>query len=149
MGGHKIADSVRPQLDDGEVLTAAYGVYETKDGSVAFAAFVDSPWKALCELSGAKELLTDFRFGSVCDRARREWCQFITEWLGNWIEDRTTGEVMYQLGEVGIPFLGIPLKLSEMPGEIRSPPLEVNEHNEKSYCNLLELRSRHLSQSKQ
>jgi crotonobetainyl-CoA:carnitine CoA-transferase CaiB-like acyl-CoA transferase len=45
-----------------------------------------------------------------------------------------------------IPLLGIPIKLSETPGEIRTPAPAVGEHNEEVYGGLLGLSSDEISQ---
>lgn len=48
-----------------------------------------------------------------------------------------------------IPLIGFPIKLSETPAEIKTPPPEIGEHNEEIYGGLLGLNSGQLSQLKQ
>ena len=52
--------------------------------------------------------------------------------------------------EIGkIPLVGIPLKLSETPGEIKTPAPAAGEHNEQVYGSLLGLTVEQLSQLEQ
>jgi len=58
-------------------------------------------------------------------------------------------EMITELDHPGIgniPLIGIPIKLSETPGEIKTPAPTVGQHNEELYSSLLGLDSEQLSQ---
>ena len=48
-----------------------------------------------------------------------------------------------------VPLIGVPVKLSETPGEIRTPAPAIGEHNEEIYCGLLNRSSEELNQLRQ
>ena len=48
-----------------------------------------------------------------------------------------------------IPLVGIPIKLSETPGEVRTPAPALGEHNEEVYGHLLGLTPEQVSQLKE
>ena len=61
-------------------------------------------------------------------------------------------DMIVQLDHPGVgkvPLIGIPIKLSETPGEIKTPAPEVGQHNEEVYRDLLGLSLEQLSQLKE
>ena len=180
LGEYTVTGQIRPQVGNANVLAAPYDAFNAKDGWVFIGTATPSQWKALCGVTGREDLADDPRFKTIRDRVRPESRQFLAEWLGEWVAQRTVAELVSQLNEAGvpcgqvntipevvsntqiqaremvvelnhpnigeIPLLGIPIKLSETPGEIRTPAPLVGEHNEQVYGDLLGLSPRQLSQ---
>jgi crotonobetainyl-CoA:carnitine CoA-transferase CaiB-like acyl-CoA transferase len=179
-GEYKVAEQPRTQIGNANLLAAPYDAYKAKDGWVFICAPTPSQWKALCKVIGRDELVDDQRFKSMRDRVRPESHQFFTEWLGGWVAQRTTDEVINELNNSGIacgrintmpeavsdphiqarktivelehpgignvPLIQLPIRLSETPGEIRTPAPLLGQHNEEVYCKLLGLSSEQFSQ---
>jgi crotonobetainyl-CoA:carnitine CoA-transferase CaiB-like acyl-CoA transferase len=179
-GEYMVAGQIRPQVGNANVLAAPYDAFKAKDGWVSIGTATPGQWKALCQATGREELADDPRFKTVRDRVRPESRHFFTQWLGEWVADKTVDELVSQLNQAGvsagrvntvpevisnpqiqarrmvveldhpnigeIPLLGVPIKLSETPGQIRTPAPQVGEHNKQIYGKLLGLSSEQLSQ---
>ena len=51
-------------------LTAAYNMYECKDGSISIAAMLDKHWHGIFKAVDKPELIDDQRFGSAAERSK-------------------------------------------------------------------------------
>ena len=129
---------------------ACYNTYETKDGRyIAIGAVENRFWKSLCELLDKPEYIPlqydDERRAEVIDFMRTRFNQHtLAQWeeiLENtdccWAPVKTMREVLQdpifrdremvldspETGDSGEPVFGLPIKLSETPGSIRTSPV--------------------------
>ncbi len=138
-------------------LLAPYQALRTADGHLTVGANTQRLWERLCSVIGRAELVDDPRFSANSDRlARRD--ELAAE-LEAALAARTTDEWVDALIEAGVPsgpihdyrqvfedehtqaremevrlgstrMLGIPVKMSDTPGEIRRVAPELGEHTE-------------------
>jgi crotonobetainyl-CoA:carnitine CoA-transferase CaiB-like acyl-CoA transferase len=136
-----------------------YQVYRTRDGRyIALGALEEKFWAALCQAIGKPEWAQDIPKEKEprCAAIQKEMAQiFATKTQREWVEilmkGDTCGTPVLTLDEVfqdphvlhrkmvqetqhplagRVPQIGIPLKFSETPGEIRTPAPEMGEHTE-------------------
>jgi crotonobetainyl-CoA:carnitine CoA-transferase CaiB-like acyl-CoA transferase len=62
------------------------------------------------------------------------------------IQARKTIVELEHPGIGNVPLIQLPIRLSETPGEIRTPAPLLGQHNEEVYCKLLGLSSEQFSQ---
>jgi alpha-methylacyl-CoA racemase len=148
------ADGVVPQRGKLELAGGliCYRPYACADGHVSLGALEPKFWQAWCRGVGREDLI-DKQFeapgsdahGEVerifLERTRAEWTEFasqhdcclepvldLDEALGS--ELVRAREMVVELDQHGVPVrqLGIPVKLSETPGSVRSPGPALGEH---------------------
>jgi len=79
-----------------------FGVYETRDGSVALVAFQAEWFRNLAEAIGRPELAEDPRFAALGPRTRNS--VEINAIIQDWLRQRTSAEVIHELQEKrGVP----------------------------------------------
>jgi CoA:oxalate CoA-transferase len=80
---------------------APFGLFPTRDGQVAICAATDKFFQRLPAAIGQEELQHDPRFEKRSDRARH--ADDIHQILSKWTGERTTAQVIEQLGEHAVP----------------------------------------------
>lgn len=98
---YEVLGEVRPQVGNANVFVAPYDAYKAKDGYVYLGVASLATWRKFLKVMGREELANDPRFRTHRDRAKNY--RFFTDWLGNWIADKTVDEVVSQFNEVGVP----------------------------------------------
>jgi crotonobetainyl-CoA:carnitine CoA-transferase CaiB-like acyl-CoA transferase len=133
---------------------ACYNTYETADGRyLSIGAVENRFWRKLCEILGLPEYSAlqydDGRRQEIVDRMRRTFkSKTLAEWeavLGDadicWAPVRSLSEVLdaplFREREMVVEIegrdgrmsktLGVPVKLSDTPGAVRTPPVEFGE----------------------
>ena len=98
-------------------FTAPYDVFATRDGWVAIATASNKLFRGLCEVMGRPQLAADERFRSHRGRAqhRRE----VNAIVADWVEARTTRDVLVALGPEGAD---LPCARVAGPDELGSDP---------------------------
>jgi len=137
---------------------ACYNVYETKDGAyMTLGALEPHFWEAFCREIGREDLIPDqFAAGKRQKEMIQELQKIFMqrtqqEWIKFWEEKNVPCEPVLSLEEViyhpqvlfrrmfveiehptegRIKQLGIPIKLSETPGKLRTPPPLLGEHTQ-------------------
>jgi len=136
-----------------------YQVYQTQDGKyLAVGANEEKFWANLCRLIGKPEWAEKIpREGEPrCEEIQREFARIFRtntqkEWLGLLMNEDTCVSAVQSLDEVfedphvrsrqmlvetthpkagRVRQIGVPIKFSETPGEIRRPAPEIGEHTE-------------------
>ncbi|MFC2039336.1 CaiB/BaiF CoA transferase family protein [Chloroflexota bacterium] len=123
LGEYRVAGMIRPQIGNANVLSAPYDAFEAKDGWVFIGTGTQGQWQALCRAAGKEELIHDSRFRTMRERTRPESRQAITEWLGAWVAQQTTAELVKRLNEAGVP-CG---RLNTIPEVFSEPQVRARE----------------------
>ena len=142
-------------LGSGHRLLAPYQALRTADGHINVGANNQRLWRRLCEAIDRTELIDDARFASNDDRMERR-AELVVE-IERALAARSTHEWVDVLVEAGVPcgpihdyqqvfedphtqaremevqvgsqrMLGIPVKLSDTPGAVRSAAPGLGEH---------------------
>jgi formyl-CoA transferase len=96
-----------------------YNCYAAKDGYVLLLAADEQKWRALCQIMGREDLVTDPRFATNSERAKR--FDEVDAIVGGWIAQRSKQEVMEKLASADIT-CGI---VQEVPEVLTDPHLRA------------------------
>lgn len=154
-------------LMDENRRVAFWNVYRAKDGYIAIVALMEKHWKRLMEVIGHPELGEKYSFLPERVKNSEKLIEVIENWVKDrtvkevmdeldkvrvpcgpvhtaqtllddpqLIAREMLTEVEHRrFGRIKVP--GIPVKLTETPGKVRTPAPELGEHNYEIYTSLL------------
>ena len=98
---YEIQKEIRPRVGNANVFVGPYDTYKAKDGYVCLAVVSEYSWKKFLRVLGREELVDDPRFKTNRDRVKNS--KFFTDWLSNWMAEKSVDEVVSQFNEAGVP----------------------------------------------
>lgn len=139
-------------------LFCPYGLFRAKDGWIAIGCLKDSFWESLCRIMGRQDMLDDISLKTSSQRQRRrdfindqvsEWTRSrtkaeLTQLLGGVVPFGPVNNAVDILkdphfaarkmlvhmknGASGITLVDTPIKMTESPGGVETPPPKLGEH---------------------
>jgi crotonobetainyl-CoA:carnitine CoA-transferase CaiB-like acyl-CoA transferase len=133
---------------------ACYNIYETKDNRyISIGAVENRFWKQLCEFLGVPDLaqlqyddtrrqeIIDFMRNTFKEKSLDQWCKTLKDLDACWAPVQSLDEVLqdpyFREREVVVDIkdknenkttaIGVPIKLSDTPGSIRTSPVDFGE----------------------
>ena len=98
---YKVLKEIRPQVGNANIFIAPYDTYKAKDGYVCLAVISQYSWRKFLKVMDREELADDPRFQTYQTRVKNS--HFFTEWLSDWMADKSADEVVSQFNEAGVP----------------------------------------------
>jgi len=98
-------------------FTAPYDVFASRDGHLVIATASNKLFRRLCQALGRPELASDERYRSHRGRARLRG--EINQMVAEWVQGRTTAEVLAALGPQGAD---VPCAAVQRPDELLEDP---------------------------
>jgi crotonobetainyl-CoA:carnitine CoA-transferase CaiB-like acyl-CoA transferase len=96
-----IGDQISKPIGSGHMSVVPYRAYETKNGYLVIAVFVEKFWQILCDVIGESHLGSDERYNSTAKRLEnREEVDKLLEWK---FKTKTKEEWVKLLHEAGVP----------------------------------------------
>ncbi|MGH0031235.1 MAG: CaiB/BaiF CoA transferase family protein [Myxococcota bacterium] len=90
-----------PRLGNEFRVAAPANTYLCRDGRIMAGVLLDSHWKKLARALGRPEAADDPRYATALERIARR--REVDGWLGAWAAERTVGDAVAELAELGIP----------------------------------------------
>jgi len=139
-------------------LFCPYGLFRAKDGWIAIGCLKDSFWESLCRIMGRQDMLEDRSLKTSSQRQRRrdfindqvsDWTRSrtkaeLTQLLGGVVPFGPVNNAVDILkdphfaarkmlvhmknGASGITLVNTPIKMTESPGGVETPPPKLGEH---------------------
>jgi crotonobetainyl-CoA:carnitine CoA-transferase CaiB-like acyl-CoA transferase len=89
---YSMAEIIEKPKGQGHPALCPFDIYETKDGAAAIAAPTETHWRALCEVIGRTELITDERSKDVFRRVGNR--DLVNDAIRRWTSTSSTAEVV-------------------------------------------------------